>query len=88
MSATQQTKKDTDLSMYLIDSMLFQQTEEVTETHHSHSIRLQQLLRGHGGEVGNVGESIDERHKGDGDVDCTWKVPSKVTITHHLIYTV
>lgn len=52
-------------------------------THHSDSIRLQQLLRGHGGEVCNVGESIDERHQGDGNVNCTWKIPKK---THQKPY--
>lgn len=52
-------------------------------THHSHSIRIQQLLRGHGGEVCNVGESIDKRHQGNGNVNCSWKVPTR---THQKPY--
>ena len=40
-------------------------------THHRHGIGGQQLLGGHGGEVGDVGEGVHEGHQGDGDEDGT-----------------
>lgn len=43
--------------------------------HHCHSIGGQQLLGCHGGEVGNVGHSVDEGHQGDGNVDGSRQVP-------------
>lgn len=45
--------------------------------HHCHSVGGQQLLGGHGGEVGNVGQSVDKGHQWDGNVDGTGQVPDK-----------
>lgn len=38
-------------------------------THHSHRIGGEQLLGGHGCEVGDVGEGVHEGHQWDGDED-------------------
>lgn len=43
-------------------------------THHSYSIRSQQLLRAHGSDVGNVSKNVHKSHKGNGDVDSTGEV--------------
>lgn len=43
-------------------------------THHSYSIRSQQLLRAHGSDVGNVSKNIHKSHKGNGDEDSTGEV--------------
>ena len=40
-------------------------------THHGHGIGGQQLLGGHGSEVGDVGEGVHKGHQGDGDEDGT-----------------
>lgn len=44
--------------------------------HHCDGVGGQQLLRGHGGEVGDVGQGVDQGHQGDGDVDGPGKVPA------------
>ena len=49
-------------------------------THHGHCVGGQQLLGGHGGEVGDVGQCVDQRHQRDGDVDGPGQVP--VVIDH------
>lgn len=36
-------------------------------THHGHRVRGQQLLGGHGSEVGDVGEGVHKGHQRDGD---------------------
>lgn len=38
-------------------------------THHGHRVRGQQLLGGHGSEVGDVGEGVHKSHQRDGDED-------------------
>lgn len=48
---------------------------EVKAAHHCDSIGGQQLLRRHGGEVGDVGQGVDQGHQWDGNVDGTRKVP-------------
>lgn len=50
--------------------------------HHCHSVGGQQLLRGHGGEVGNVGHRVDKRHQWDGNVDGTGQVPKNNNISN------
>lgn len=40
-------------------------------THDGHGVGREQLLRRHGGEVGDVGERIHEGDQRDGDVDGT-----------------
>lgn len=44
--------------------------------HHGYGVGAQQLLRAHGGEVGDVGQGVDERHQWDGNVDGPGKVPA------------
>lgn len=46
-------------------------------TNYGHSIGGQQLIRRHGGEVGDIGERVYKGHQRNGDVNCTWKVPNK-----------
>lgn len=46
--------------------------------HHCHSIGGQQLFWGHGGEVGNVGQGIDQGYEGDGYVDGSRQVSVKI----------
>lgn len=43
-------------------------------THHSYSIRSQQLLRAHGSDVGNVSKNVHKSHEGNGDEDSTGEV--------------
>lgn len=50
--------------------------------HHCHSIGCQQLLRSHGGEVGNVGHSVDQGHQWNGNVDGARQVPIDKKNTH------
>lgn len=38
-------------------------------THHGHGLGSQHLLGGQGGEVGQVGQHIHQRHDGQGDDD-------------------
>ena len=59
--------------------MLKSAVEWSWRTHHSNSIGGKQLLGAHGCDIGNVGEDIDEGHKGDGDENGTWKVPGDNT---------
>lgn len=49
------------------------------KTHHGNGIGGKQLLGAHGGDVGYVGEDVNEGHEGDGDEDGTWKVPKNKT---------
>lgn len=44
-------------------------------THHSHSIRGQQLLGAHSSDVGHVGKHINKGDHRDGDEDCTGEIP-------------
>lgn len=44
-------------------------------THHGNSIGGEQLRGTHGRDVGDVGEDVNEGHKGDGDEDGARKVP-------------
>lgn len=46
-------------------------------TYYSHSIGGQQLIRGHGAEVGDISERVHKGHQWNGDVNCTWKVPDE-----------
>ena len=46
-------------------------------TNHGHCVGGQQLLRRHGGEVCDVGQGVDQRHQGDGDVDRPGQVPGQ-----------
>lgn len=49
-------------------------------THHGDSVGRQQLLGGHGGEVGDVGKSVHQRDQRNGDVNCTRQVPAQIVI--------
>lgn len=49
-------------------------------THHGDGVGRQQLLGGHGGEVGDVGESVHQRDQRNGDVNCTRQVPAQIVI--------
>lgn len=53
-------------------------------THDSHSIGSQQLLRGHGGEVGDVGERVNTGHQWNGDVNGTREVPDEAIDRRHM----
>lgn len=59
------------------------EVKEVKAAHHCYSVGVQQLLRGHRGEVGDVGQGVDEGHQWDRDVDGPGKVPGGGAGTRH-----
>lgn len=53
----------------------FRKYPEPRAAHHRYGIGGQQLLWGHGGEVGDVRQGVDQGHQWDRNVDGTRKVP-------------
>ena len=61
--------------MYLVQYIMYLVQYIMGCTNHGHGIGGQQLLGRHGGEVGDVGEGVDQRDQRDGDVDGPGQVP-------------
>lgn len=64
--------------MMFFINVLFKKYPEPRAAHHRYSIGGQQLLWGHGGEVGDVRQGVDEGHQWDRNVDGARKVPRGV----------